>query len=182
MVNVPQSPTDDLIGPLAPSARGWHGVQLAALAFIGLCGVLSEPDPELPEALQVTAAVLALVALVLACVAIGIVAGVAWPLSTEPPTPAQAAAARRRLRVGVGLTFVAVAAMALAASAGWWPVDEQAGGAGEGGAVVLTDLGGRTACGTLVEAPAGRVGLETDDGSVEIELDDLSMVAPVDGC
>ena len=30
------------IAELRGSARGWHGVQLAVLGFIGLCGVLRE--------------------------------------------------------------------------------------------------------------------------------------------
>src|SRR3712207_8556040 len=34
---------------LRASARGWHGVQLAVLGFIGLCGVLQEEQPSDPE-------------------------------------------------------------------------------------------------------------------------------------
>jgi hypothetical protein len=155
--------SDDTAGPLVASARGWHGVQLAALAFIGLCGVLSGSDPEVPRPVQVAAGVLALVALALACAATFVVATVAWPLPSGRPPPGRpsgttgeagpvatsgpsgrpgtidlagaggAGSAARRLRAGVALTFVAVAVMALAASAGWWPVGE-AGGGGDVGA------------------------------------------------
>ena len=38
---------DRSLADLADSRRGWHGVQLAVLAFIGLCGVLSDADPPL---------------------------------------------------------------------------------------------------------------------------------------
>ena len=108
------------------SARGWNGVQLAALAFIGLCGVLSDADAATPRWVQITAGVLALLALVLACASIFLVATVAWPFPSSPggaPDRVDAAAVRR-LRHGVRLTFVAVAVMALAASGSWWPTAE----------------------------------------------------------
>ncbi len=167
------------------SARGWHGAQLAVLAFIGLCGVLSDPDPEVPRSVQVTAGVLALVALTLACVATFVVARVAWPLSAGSGAALDAVDAGRRLRVGVGVTFLAVAAMALAASAGWWPVhDAGTGGAGtgDGATVEVTVQNGDTACGTLVDAPAGTVRLATAEGTVEVASDRLVAVTPVDGC
>lgn len=31
------------------SAKGWHGVQMAALGFIGLCGVLQRDDGDDPR-------------------------------------------------------------------------------------------------------------------------------------
>src|ERR687896_1676852 len=68
------------LAELRLSARGWHGVQLAVIGFIGLCGVLQGGRPENPMWLQVFAGVLALVALALACVATFLVALVAWPL------------------------------------------------------------------------------------------------------
>lgn len=187
--------TDDApVAQLAASARGWHGVQLAALAFIGLCGVLSDPDPEVPRSVQLAAAGLALSALALACVAVFVVATVAWPLPSDrlgpgggdgPVGPAGAGppdAAARRLRAGVALTFVAVALMALAASAGWWPVDEDGDGGAGAAAVRVTVQGGGTACGRLVDAPTGAVRLVTADGIVEVAIGRLAAIDPVDGC
>lgn len=187
--------TDDApVGQLAASARGWHGVQLAALAFIGLCGVLSDTDPEVPRSVQLAAAGLALAALALACVATFVVATVAWPLpsdrlrprggnGTEDPAGAgPPGAAARRLRAGVALTFVAVALMALAASAGWWPVGEDGDVGAAAGDVRVTVRGGGTACGRLVDAPTGIVRLVTDDGTAEVAIGQLTTIAPVDGC
>jgi hypothetical protein len=64
---------------LRVSARGWHGVQLAIIGFIGFCGVLQDGRPDNPTWLQVWAGVLAMAALVLACVATFLVGRVAWP-------------------------------------------------------------------------------------------------------
>ena len=65
---------------LRTSARGWHGVQLATLGFIGFCGVVQDPRPENPMWLQELAGILAVAALVVACAATFLVARVAWPL------------------------------------------------------------------------------------------------------
>ncbi|HEX6570223.1 MAG TPA: hypothetical protein VF015_13705 [Acidimicrobiales bacterium] len=182
----------DRLASLVTSARGWHGVQLAVLAFIGLCGVLSDVDADVPRGLQVTAGLLALLALALACLATFIVARVAWPLtaaSTTAGMPAEVAEGARRLRAGVALTFLAVVAMALAASVSWWPTDDGGGATGDGGAtgngggtVELTDRSGGTACGTLEVAPAGAVRLVTDEGTVDVRIDRLVAITPVDGC
>ena len=183
---------DGPIGQLVSSARGWHGVQLAVLAFIGLCGVLSEADPDLPRGLQVLAGSLAMLALALACVATFVVARVAWPFAAGTHTPAHpaadtaagvAAAGARRLWLGVVLTYAAVAIMALAASSAWWPTTRaDGGGAADGVTIQLTDRSGATACGTLVDAPAGTVRLATDEGTIEVAVERLVAVAPADGC
>ena len=174
----------DGIASLTTSARGWHGVQLAVLAFIGLCGVLSDADPNVPDGVREVAGGLALGALGLACLATFVVARVAWPLSVGQPDPGDVASLARRLRLGVGLTFVAVAAMALAASVGWWPVDD--GGGDEAGAtgaeVRVTVRGGGTACGRLVDAPAGILRLVTDDGTAEVAIGRLTTITATDGC
>jgi hypothetical protein len=47
------------LAELGRSARGWHGVQLAVLALIGLCGVLTDSDPGDPRWLRVAAGVAA---------------------------------------------------------------------------------------------------------------------------
>jgi uncharacterized protein involved in cysteine biosynthesis len=65
---------------LRVSARGWHGVQLAVIGFIGLCGVLKNGRPDNPMWLQVLSVLLLFSALALACAATYLVARVAWPL------------------------------------------------------------------------------------------------------
>lgn len=178
------------------SARGWHGVQLAALAFIGFCGVLSEGDSANPTWLQVTAGVLALAALVVASVAVLVVAHLAWPLSGDGVTTDESRADRapRRLRVGVALTFVAVALMALAALSSWWPTDADTGAAAAAAAdagssttaaepaVEITDRAGNTACGRLRAGPAGAIRLATDDRTIDVALAAVADLEPVDTC
>ena len=108
------------------SARGWHGIQLAVIGFIGFCGVVQDGRPDNPMWLQVWAAILALVALVLACVATFLVGGVAWPLFADRRAPGADDSGDleregRRLRRGLLLTFVALALLALGTASGWWP-------------------------------------------------------------
>ena len=180
---------------MAGSARGWNGVQVAVLAFIGLCGVLTDGRPDLPRWLQTTAALLSLVALGLACLAVFLVATIAWPLTPDGDadggTSAANRAARRRgrLRVGALLTFVAVAVMALAASANWWPVGAGAAkaeaptGAGAGALVVeASDAAGNTWCGRLVDGGAGSIVLVDEGGGIELALARLTGLAPVPHC
>jgi hypothetical protein len=172
------------------SARGWHGVQLGVLAFIGLCGVLSNTNAGTPRWLQVTAGVLAIAALALASASIFLVASVAWPFPAVQPGdpsgrrhPRGSATVGRRLRLGVVLTYVAVAVMALAASTHWWPTPTSKGLVGAAGQrVVITDRSGRTACGVLVDAPTGRVRLSTDAGTVELAISGVADISPVETC
>lgn len=178
-----------VLADVTRAARGWHGVQLAVLAFIGLCGVLTNGDEGTPRGLQVTAGVLAIVALALSCLSIFLVASVAWPFSTAASDVSSdtrtrdSAPGARRLRLGVGLTYVAVGTMALAASIGWWPTEASTGTDDDGGASVeITDGSGRTACGELVEGPAGKIRLETDAGTVEITTSGVARIAPVPAC
>ena len=90
---------------------------LAALAFVGLCGVLTgDSGTRLPIFLQSVAGVLALLALAVAALGLLLVAVVAWPLGA----PVDPAAGAHRLRAVV-LTCVAVALTALSASSDWWP-------------------------------------------------------------
>lgn len=177
-------PTDRL-AELRASARGWHGVQLAVLGFIGLCGVLSKSSGEnLPRWLQVTAGLLVLGALVLACLATGLVAAVAWPVyGAAPPAPASDAgsapdvlAVGRRLRLGIGITYLAVAATALGATSSWWPHR-----APEPAATEVTTNGG-VACGQLREARPGALALDVDGRNVVIALSDVLQVRPVATC
>jgi hypothetical protein len=189
---------DDRGGPseqIAGSARGWNGIQLAVLAFVGLCGVLSEADARHPRWLQVTAGLLAVSALALACLAVFLVASVAWPLANRqatvrardesgPPDVDRSRGARRRLQSGTALTYVAVAVMALAASANWWPVTDASGADStpDTAQVLITDIQGNAACGELTEGPAGTIRLATARGTVELSLTALATVGPAADC
>lgn len=62
---------------LRASARGWSGIQIALMGFIGLCGVLQTPGG--PYLVEVTGGLLALAALVAAVLGAVLVALVAWP-------------------------------------------------------------------------------------------------------
>lgn len=105
------------------SAREWHKLQLAALGFVGLCGVLKgDSGGDLPLWLQTTSGVLILVALGAAGIAVLLVASVAWPLTAEAEVSTRAAS---RLRAGVYLTVAAVAVTALSTAASWWPDEDE---------------------------------------------------------
>lgn len=180
------------------SARGWSGIQLAVLAFIGFCGVLTDGRPDLPRWLQTTAAVLSVSALVLACVAVFLVASVAWPLTARgrrDPSSAgpdsRGGAGSGRLRAGVVLTFIAVAVMALATSANWWPVEpvattDDATAAATDDAVTVVeavDASGNRWCGRLAGGgDEGTVVLSTARGGVELVLARLVRIDPVADC
>lgn len=178
------------LSDLSRSARGWHGVQLGVLAFIGLCGVLTDSDPGDPRWLRVGAGIAALLALALACLAVFLVASVAWPFpragtdDAEAPDPLETKAGRRRLRIGVGLTYAAVVTMAAAASASWWPDERTSVSGAQDTAVVveITDRNGATACGQLVEAPAGTVRIETASGTLEVSMTALAGIVPAEVC
>ena len=163
---------------LRTSARGWHGVQLAVLGFIGLCGVLQRDRPGTPQWVQVLALVLVLVALALACLATVTVARVAWPLS---PADADLDDDAAQLRRGLILTFIAVAVLALGTVSGWWP---QSGGDGAGGSaqVAVTATDGQHVCGSLSDAGPGRIGITSGGSPVAVALGDVASVTPVDGC
>jgi hypothetical protein len=168
---------DDRLAELRTSARGWHGVQLAVLGFIGLCGVLTDESSN-PLWLQWLAGLLALAALATACLATFLVASAAWPLYRgEPRTgPEELARTGRRLTSGLALTFVAVALIALSASSGWWPTDD--GGDGE---VQVRAASGQAWCGSLVASEAGTVAVGTDGRRVVVPIQALASVRP-GGC
>jgi hypothetical protein len=173
------------LAALRASARGWHGVQLAVIGFIGLCGVLQGGRPDNPMWLQVVAGVLALAALVLACVATVLVALVAWPLygGREPAVVDEAAELERdgrRLKKGLVLTFAALAVLALGTATGWWPQEGGDGDASEQVAVQATN--GQRWCGVLEETRPGSLGVSVDGTSVVVSLEDVAAVGPVDSC
>jgi hypothetical protein len=178
----------DRLAELRASAQGWHGVQLAALGFIGLCGVIQTGDSTNPWSLQVMSGILVVVALVLACAGIYLVGRAAWPLyGGESPAVAGDEAATeltsRQLTRGLVLTFLSIAALALASAASWWP-QEQGGGGGDGTAdVQLQTTDGRTACGQLSESPhATMLRVIADDQPVDVALDTLASLSPVGSC
>lgn len=175
-------PEPGRLAALRVSARGWHGVQLAVIDFIGLCGVLQGGRPDNPMWLQVWAGVLALAALVLACIATFLVALVAWPLyggrkpeATDDPADIQREG--RRLKQGLVLTFAALAVLALGTATGWWPQDD-----GGGELVTLQATNGQSVCGALQEASAGSVGVDVDGRAVVVSLQDVAALTPVDSC
>ena len=157
---------------LTASAREWHRLQVAALAFVGLCGVLTgDNGTRLPMWLQSVAGVLALLALAAAAVGLLLVAVVAWPLGV----PADAAAGARRLRAGVGLTCVAVGLTALSASSNWWPQSDA-----DRPVQVSTSSG--TVCGPIVDSAAGWIALGVADTVVRVDLADLVSLRPTESC
>jgi hypothetical protein len=175
--------TTDQLADLRTSARGWHGVQLAVLGFIGLCGVLQgNSGTDDPRWLQVLSGSLVLAALVLACIATALVALAAWPVyGARAPTHSNAAEIARtsgRLRAGIAITFVSVAVTALAASSAWWPSD-QADAAPQ---VEVSTRSGVVLCGDLVSPGSAAVGIATSSRAFQVDNDSLLRVRPVDGC
>jgi drug/metabolite transporter (DMT)-like permease len=173
------------LAELRVSARGWHGVQLAIIGFIGFCGVLQNGRPDNPMWLQVWAGILALAALVLACVATFLVGRVAWPLyrGRHPVVSDESVELElegRRLTTGLVLTFAALAALALGTATGWWPQDEADGGGNA--LVVVQATSGERWCGPLGEAQPGSLSVSVNGSPVVVSLQDVAAVGPVDSC
>ncbi|MGH2919110.1 MAG: hypothetical protein ACRDLS_11010 [Solirubrobacteraceae bacterium] len=178
------APSQDRLAELRASAKGWHGVQMAVLGFIGLCGVLQRGDAADPSWLEVWALVLVLVSFFLACLAILLVGRAAWPLyGPQPELPSEEEYARslastsRQLSRGLALTFVSVAVLALATATSWWP-SEDAGGA----SVEVQATSGQTVCGELGEAPSGELRVISDGQPVRVPFDAVTALRVVDGC
>jgi len=178
----------DRLAELRASANGWHGIQLAALGFIGLCGVIQTGESTEPWTLQVLSGVLVLAAFALACAGICLVGRAAWPLyrADEPLEAAQGgeaavAAASRQLTRGLLMTFLSIAALALATATSWWP--EKTGGDGAAQQVQVQTDDGRSACGALGEAPQpGTLRVIADAQAVDVPLDAVASIAPAGGC
>jgi hypothetical protein len=173
---------------LRSSAKGWHGVQLAVLGFIGLCGVLQgTAGQDGPHWLQVLAGVLVLIALVLACIATALVAGAAWPVheledggragdSVETVLHHTA----QRLRTGIVITFVAVVVLAFGATSSWWPND--ASTRGDANLVEVTTSQG-AACGTLEGGgDPGTITIVSGGQPVTVPADAVLRLRPVSSC
>ena len=171
---------------LRVSARGWHGVQLAVIGFIGFCGVLQDGRPETPTWPQVWAGVLAIAALVVACVATFLVGRVAWPLygGESRPVVSDAAAelARdgRRLRTGVALTFAALTALALGTATGWWPQEETGGS--RSALVQVQASSGESWCGALGAANPGSLSIDAGGNPVIVPLQEVVRLQAVENC
>ncbi len=178
----------DRLAELRASAKGWHGIQLAALGFIGLCGVIQTGDATDPWALQVMSGTLVVVAFALACAGIVLVGRAAWPLYRGDPAAmaggeAQAAVVSRQVTRGLLMTFVSVAAIALASAASWWPKEAGGGAGGAAGQVQVRTSDGRSACGALSEAPQlGTLRVIADAQPVDVALSSVASVAPVGNC
>ena len=171
---------------LRSSARGWHGVQLAVLGFIGLCGALtSGSDGGEPDWLEQLAAVLVLLALGIACLATVLVAGAAWPVdgwrrssAAESTLESEVRRGSSHVRSGIILTFVAVALVALATSSSWWPTT----GSGGGSALVEVSTAQGTVCGTLVGSEGGALALDVNGQQLSLAMDQVAGLRPVESC
>ncbi|MFI2370865.1 hypothetical protein [Streptomyces sp. NPDC018833] len=170
---------------LRASAQGWHGLQLAVLGFVGLCGVLREGGSvQAPRSVQIAAAILALSALAVACCSAFLIGRAAWPLygartGSHPPEPRRAS---RDLRVGIALTFTAVALLALSTSVSWWPSDEGGGAAAGGTALIRVSTSASTVCGSLGEGDDGFVTVRVDERVLPLPLSDVVAVRPAASC
>jgi hypothetical protein len=172
---------------LRASAKGWHGVQLGVLGFIGLCGVLQGAAGEHgPHWLQVLAGVLVLLALALACTATALVATAAWPVHELEDGAAAGISVdqllhhtARRLRLGITITFLAVVVLAVGATSSWWPENESSSG-GASLVEVTTDQG--AACGSLQDADPGTVAVESGGQRVVVATGDVVRLRPVTAC
>jgi hypothetical protein len=180
----PPGPGQDRLAELRASAKGWHGVQMAVLGFIGLCGVLQRDDAGDPTWLQVWALLGAVAALLTALWAIVLVGRAAWPLYGAQPEiasdteyDARLRATSRQLSRGLALTFVSVALLALATASSWWPSRSSAAGLVE----VRADSG-QTVCGKLADAPDGELRIVSDGSRVSVPLQAVGSVRAVDSC
>lgn len=173
----------DRLTELRNSARGWHGVQLAVLGFIGLCGVLqSGAADDNPWWLQVLAGILTLIALALACLATVLVATAAWPVYGYGANADHAAEdeevrrTSRRLRSGIATTFLGVTVLAVAATSSWWPTSS------EGPSLVEVTTVSARLCGDLLPAEPGLINLQVEDRPVVIALQDVRQLHPRTSC
>jgi hypothetical protein len=184
MSDVPSAASgQDRLLELRASAKGWHGVQMAVLGFIGLCGVLQRDDAGDPTWLQVWALLLAVAALLTALWAIVLVGRAAWPLYGPQPELASDLDYEARLRAtsgqlsrGLALTFVSVALLALSTGSAWWPSGS------EGGLVEVQADSGQRVCGALADAPQGELHVVSGASTVRVSLQDVSAVRVVDSC
>ncbi|MFK0292881.1 hypothetical protein ACIQU6_20735 [Streptomyces sp. NPDC090442] len=181
------APSTDTLEGLAASARGWHTIQLTVLGFVGICGVLRPTDGAVPAPVQWLAAALAVLALVIACLALFTVGRVAYPISaggSAGVTPHALAQARGRLHTGIRLTILALVLIVTAALTGWWPhhADTAPGAPAKATAVTASAKTGQTWCGPLAAGPADAVNLRTGQGDIAVALQAVTRLRPVANC
>jgi hypothetical protein len=172
---------------LRASAKGWHGVQLAVLGFIGLCGVLQGAAGQKgPHWLQVLAGLLVLLALALACIATALVATAAWPVHELEDGVAAGLSADNllhrtagRLRLGIMITFLAVVVLAVGATSSWWPEDTASSG---GASLVEVTTNQGAACGTLQDGDPGTVTISSGGQQVVVPAASVVRLRPVAAC
>ena len=172
---------------LRASAKGWHGVQLAVLGFIGLCGVLQGAAGKTgPHWLQVLAGLLVLLALGLACTATALVATAAWPVhELEERDAAEASVDQllhhtaRRLRLGIVITFLAVMVLAVGATSSWWPKEGSTGASAS--LVEITTTQG-AACGSLEDGDPGTITISSGGRQVVVPESAVVRLRPVATC
>jgi hypothetical protein len=172
---------------LRASAKGWHGVQLAVLGFIGLCGVLQGAAGQKgPHWLQVLAGLLVLLALALACIATALVATAAWPVHELEDGVAAGLSAddllhrtAGRLRLGIMITFLAVVVLAVGATSSWWPEDTASSG---GASLVEVTTNQGAACGTLQDGDPGTVTISSGGQRVVVPAASVVRLRPVAAC
>jgi hypothetical protein len=168
---------DDMDGSaetIQASAREWHRLQLAALGFVGLCGVLKgDAGQGIPLWVQSVSAVLVLAALVVAVAAVLLVLFVAWPVGASPLAAERSS---RRVRSGIWLTFIAVALTALSSTSAWWPTDPD-----DAETIRVTTTRG-TACGTVLSSDGGQMDLDVDGQRTRVTLAQVVSIEPVSSC
>ncbi|MFD7626762.1 hypothetical protein ACFV7Q_12130 [Streptomyces sp. NPDC059851] len=176
-----QAPAPD---DLQATAKGWHGIQLAVLGFIGLCGVLKGSGPAgVPRDIQVLAGLLALGSLAVACFAIFLVGLAAWPLYRTVARPADPRRTSGALRTGIALTFTAVALLALSAAASWWPAKAETPKAETAKqSLVRVSTATGTFCGPLSESDYGSLAVRADGRTVTVALSEVTALQPVPSC
>jgi hypothetical protein len=180
------SSASDSLAELRTSARGWHGVQLAVLGFIGLCGALNDGGGAgIPGWLQQLTAVLVLVALALACIATVLVASAAWPVygssRRQVSDEEELHVSGRRLRGGIVLTFLAVVVLGLATSSSWWPGESGGEASDTAGLVELSTAGG-SVCGTLLESDPGTVAVHSSGQRIVVPVGEVVSLDPTGAC
>src|SRR5918998_3229348 len=173
------------LAELRLSARGWHGVQLAVIGFVGLCGVLKRENAGTSTWLEALAGLLVLAAFALACLATYLVGRAAWPLYDARAAPdddaRELARTSRRLTRGLALTFLAVGMLALGSVSSWWPSDDE-GSAGAAAASVEVSAQGSSFCGQLADSPAGTVRVVGGEQPVQVAIEALTAIRSVDAC
>jgi hypothetical protein len=125
--------------------------------------------------LEILAGLLVLLALLLSCIAIAVVATVAWPLESHS-RDRDVNRGRSRLRSGIRLTFLAVGLLALAATSSWWPSEVEATGQ------VRVDTSSGTVCGDLRAGEPGVIALDVNERRVQVPISAIARLQPVDAC